>query len=122
MDAEVVREGIACLKTLKMSEAVKIMQRGGDMAKELAATVGAIGMTTTTVVEQSGGKIKSLSLDGIAPTEAHVAAGTYRLFREVFLVVKEAASPAVKEFLSFIRSAAGAALIRANGAIPKPGA
>jgi hypothetical protein len=53
-------DGISCLKTLKMSEEIKVMQRGGDMAKELATTNGAIGMTTTTVAEQSGGKIKAL--------------------------------------------------------------
>ena len=60
VDAEVVRDAIACLKTLKMPEAVKVMPRGGDMARELAATPGAIGMTTTTVAEQSGGKIKAV--------------------------------------------------------------
>ena len=119
VDAEVVRDGIACLKTLKMPEAVKVMQRGGDMANELAATVGAIGMTTTTVAEQSGGKIKALSLDGVAPTETNVSAGTYRLVREVFLVVKGDASPAVKAFLAFVKSADGAKVIKANGAIPK---
>ncbi|MFM9846782.1 MAG: substrate-binding domain-containing protein [Hyphomicrobiaceae bacterium] len=119
VDAEVARDGIACLKTLKMPEAVKVMQRGGDMANELAATVGAIGMTTTTVAEQSGGKIKALSLDGVAPTEANVSAGAYRLVREVFLVVKGDASPAVKAFLAFVKSADGAKVIKANGAIPK---
>jgi phosphate transport system substrate-binding protein len=121
VDAEVVRDGIACLKNLKMSDAVKVMQRGGDMAKELAATTGAIGMTTTTVVEQSGGKIKALSLDGVAPTEANVAAEKYRLVREVFLVAKGTASPATKAFLAFVKSADGANVIKANGAIPQAG-
>jgi len=121
VDAEVARHGIACLKTLKMPEAVKIMQRGGDMANELAATVGAIGMTTTTVVEQSGGKIKALALDGVAPTEANVIAGTYPLVREVFLVVKADASPAAKAFLAFVKSGDGGKVIKANGAIPKTG-
>ena len=119
VDAEVARDGIACLKTLNMPGAVKVMQRGGDMANELAATVGAIGMTTTTVAEQSGGKIKALSLDGVAPTEINVSAGTYRLMREVFLVVNGDASPAVKAFLAFVKSADGAKVIKANGAIPK---
>ncbi len=119
VDAEVVRDGIACLKTLKMPEAVKVMQRGGDMAKELAATTGAIGMTTTTVAEQSGGKIKALSLDGVAPTEGNVAAGQYRLVREVFLVVKASAPAATKNFIAFVKSAEGAKIIKANGAIPK---
>lgn len=119
VDTEVVREGVACLKTLQMPETVKVMQRGGDMAKELAGTVGAIGMTTTTVAEQSGGKIKALILDGAAPTEANVTAGSYGLVREVFLVVKETTSSATKAFLAFVRSAEGAAVIKANGAIPK---
>jgi len=119
VDTEVVREGIACLKTLKMPEAVKVMQRGGDMAKELATAAGAIGMTTMTVAEQSGGKIKALSLEGVAPTEANVTAGQYRLVREVFLVVKASASPATKDFIAFVKSADGAIIIKANGAIPK---
>ena len=121
VDAEVARDGIACLKMLKMPGVVKVMERGGDMAKELAATPGAIGMTTTTVADQSGGKVKALSLDGIAPMEANVNAGTYRLVREVFLVVKESAPPAVKAFIAFVKSSDGAKVIKANGAIPKSG-
>jgi phosphate transport system substrate-binding protein len=119
VDAEVVRDGIACLKTLKMPPEVKVMERGGDMARELAATAGAIGMTTTTVADQSSGKIRALSLDGTAPTEANVRAGTYRLVREVFLVIKTSASPAVQSFIAFVKSADGAKVITANGAIPK---
>ena len=121
VDAEVVRDAIACLKALKMPEAVKVMPRGGDMAKELAATPGAVGMTTTTVAEQSGGKIKAVSLDGVAPTEANVTAGKYRLVRAVFLVAKQDASSATKAFLDFVTSADGAGVIKANGAIPKAG-
>ena len=68
VDAEVTRDGISCLKTLKMPTAVAVMERGGDMARELAATPGAIGMSTKTVADQSGGKIKALALDGTAPT------------------------------------------------------
>ena len=98
VDTEVVRDGISCLKTLKMSEEIKVMQRGGDMAKELATTNGAIGMTTTTVAEQSGGKIKALSLDGVAPTAENVVAGSYRLVREVFLVIRTNASQETKAF------------------------
>ncbi len=121
VDAEVTRDGIACLKPLKMPAAVKVMERGGDMARELAATSGAIGMTTTTVADQSSGKIKALSLDGIAPTEANVTAGTYRLVREVFLVVKVSAPTFVKSFIAFVKSPDGAKVIKANGAIPKSG-
>ena len=122
VDAEVARNGIACLKAVKMPDTIKIMPTGGDMAKELAATTGAIGMTTTTVVEQSGDKIKALSLDDVAPTEANVTAGKYRLVREVYLVAKGDASPETKAFLSFVKSPDGAIVIKANGAIPNAGA
>ena len=121
VDTEVVRDEIACLKVLKMPDAVKVMPSSGDMANELATTAGSIGMTTMTVVEQSGDKIKVLWLDGVAPTEANVVAGKYRLIREVFLVAKASASLETKAFIAFIKSADGAKIIKANGAIPKVG-
>lgn len=121
VDAEVIRAGIACLTTLKMPPFVKVMDRGGDMAKGLTATTGAIGMTTTPVVEQSKGQIKTLSLDGIAPTEANVINGSYRLVREVYFVANGDAAPATKAFLAFVKSADGPRIIRANRAIPKSG-
>jgi phosphate transport system substrate-binding protein len=107
VDTEVVRDRIACLKELKMPDAVKVMARAGDMAKELAAVPGAIGMTTTTVVEQSQGRIRAASLSGVAP-----------MTRDSFLVTKASPTPAVAKFVEFVRSSAGAEVIVANGAVP----
>ena len=118
VDAEVVRAYIKCLKDLRMAEGVKVMPSAGDMAKELAATRGAIGMTTMTVVEQSKGNIKALSLEGIAPTVENVEGKRYPLVRQSFFVVKSPASPAVARFVAFVRSPEGVQIIRANGAIP----
>lgn len=117
VDTEVVRDGVSCLKSLAFAPTVKIVQRGSDMTKDLAETRGAIGMTTATVVEQSGGKIKALALNGIAADEANVSLGKYGIIREIFLVVKGPASPAVQQFMAFIRSPEGAAIIKANGAV-----
>ena len=118
VDAEVARDGVKCLKSLKMSEATKVMQRGGDMAAELAAAPGSIGMTTSTVVGQSGGKIRAVALNGVKPDEANVLSGKYGLTREAYFVTKAQASPAVAKFLNFVRGPEGAAVIKANGAIP----
>jgi phosphate transport system substrate-binding protein len=118
VDAEVVRAKVACLADVKMSEGVKVMPRSGDMATELAATPGAIGMTTTTVVEQSLGRIKLLSLNGVIPSAENVEHKTYALTRDSFLVTKAPPSPAVARFVEFVRSAEGAAVITANGALP----
>jgi phosphate transport system substrate-binding protein len=117
VDTEVVRAGVACLNAMKFPDAVKVMAKGGDMAKALAATPGAFGMTSATVVEQSEGKLKALTLDGVAANEANVAAGRYRLTRDAFLVIRNNASPAVKAFIDFVNSADGAAVIRGNGAM-----
>jgi phosphate transport system substrate-binding protein len=118
VDAEVVRAKLACLKTLTMPEAVTVMPRSGDMARELAATVGAVGMTTTTVVEQSRGQIKALSLNGIVPSADNVRRSAYTLTRDSFLVTKGMPPPAVARFVEFVRSPAGASVIAANGAVP----
>lgn len=117
VDAEVVRDNIACLKDLKMADVVKVMAKAGDMATELAATTGAIGMTTMTVVEQSQGKIKALSIDGMNPSAQNVERKTYPLVRESFFVIKAPASPAVTRFLEFTRGSMGNTVITSNGAI-----
>jgi phosphate transport system substrate-binding protein len=118
VDTEVVRHNIECLKNLKMSDAVKVAPKSGEMAQALAATGGSIGMTTMTVVEQSAGRIKPVSLRGIAPSADNVKNKTYILTRDSFLVTHASPPPAVAKFLEFIQSDAGAKVISGNGAVP----
>ncbi len=118
VDAEVVRRRVGCLTQLQMPDGVRVMSKSGDMARELAVTAGAIGMTTMTVVEQSQARIKPLALNGIEPTAENVRSGAYGLTRDSFLVTKAASSPAVVGFLEFVRSPEGKRVISANGAVP----
>ena len=118
VDTIVVRHHIACLADLKIPETVRVAPKSGEMAQQLAATPGAIGMTTMTVVEQSAGGIKPVSLRGIAPTPDNVRSRTYNLTRDSFLVTQAQPPAAVTDFLQFIRSAAGQKVIAANGAVP----
>jgi phosphate transport system substrate-binding protein len=117
VDAQVAREGVGCLKALKLPESVKINAGARDMAKALAETPGSIGVTSATVVEQSGGKVKSVALNGVAPSEANVASGKYRLTRDAFLILGTAPSAQAKAFIDFVKSPEGKAVIKANGAI-----
>lgn len=121
VDAEVVRANIQCLADLQMPASVKIMPKTGDMAKELSETPGAIGMTTMTVVEQSQGRIRALSINGIAPSPENVERAVYPLVRKSFFVTRATPPPAVAQFLQFVRDPVGQRVIRANGAIPVPG-
>jgi phosphate transport system substrate-binding protein len=117
VDMEVVRDGLACFKGLKILEGARSLERAGDMARALAETTGAIGMTSATFVAQSQGKIKALALNGIAASEDNVASGSYRLTRDSFLVTSNTPTTPVKAFIDFVRGGDGAAVIKANGAI-----
>lgn len=118
VDPEVIRDKIACFRELKEVETAKVMARGGDMAKGLAETPHAIGMTSMTVVEQSGGQVKALSLSGTAPTEENVKSGRYVLTRDFLFVIRGEPTPPVKKFVDFVLSPEGDRVIRANGAVP----
>jgi phosphate transport system substrate-binding protein len=117
VDMEVVRGGLACFKNLKLPEGIRSLERAGDMARALAETPGGIGMTSATFVAQSKGQIRALTLNGSTADEANVVSGKYRLTRDAFLVTGKAPSEAVNAFMAFVRSAEGAAVIKANGAI-----
>ena len=117
VDMEVVRDGLACFKALKILEGARSLQRAGDMARALAETTGAIGMTSTTFIAQSQGKIRTLALNGVAASEDNVVAGRYRLTRDSFLVTSNAPTAPVKAFIDFVNGSDGAAVIKANGAI-----
>ncbi len=118
VDPEVIRAKVGCFKELKEVETAKVMARGGDMAKALADTPYALGMTSMTVVEQSSGKVKALTLNGIAPTAENVRSGRYFLTRDFLFVVKGEPTPSVKRFLDFVLSPEGDRVIQANGAVP----
>jgi phosphate transport system substrate-binding protein len=75
-------------------------------------------MTSMTVVEQSGGKVKALTLNGVAPTAEHVKSGRYFLTRDFLFVIKGEPSPPIKKFLDFVLSPDGDRVILANGAVP----
>ncbi|HSA57322.1 MAG TPA: substrate-binding domain-containing protein [Gemmatimonadaceae bacterium] len=120
VDMEVARAGIPCFTGLALAAGVTVVQETADMAAALAATEGAIGVTTATVVQQSNGRIRALALDGVEPSTDAVRAGRYPLTRASYLITQASPEPGVVHFLEFIRSPAGAAVLTANGSVPAP--
>jgi phosphate transport system substrate-binding protein len=117
VDAEIALAEIPCLKALDFSR-LRIVERPDDMAAQLGVTMGAFGLTSMTYVQQSGGKLRALTLDGVSPEGTNVERGTYTLARRAYLVTKQPVPPAVRRFLEYVRSADGQRVIRANGAVP----
>ena len=118
VDPEVIRAKVACFRELKEPETIKVMERGGDMARALSETPHAIGMTSMTVVEQSAGKVRALSLNGIAPLAENVRSGRYALTRDFMFVIKGEPSAPVRKFVDFVQGPEGDRVIRENGAVP----
>jgi len=118
VDPEVIRAKIGCFAALKETETARVMARGGDMANGLTDTPNAIGMTSMTVVEQSKGKVKALTINGVAPSAENVKNGRYFLTRDFLFVTKGEPTADIKKFLDFVLSPDGDRVILANGAVP----
>ena len=118
VDAEVVAEQVACWKTLTPGERVITVEEPSAMVGTIAATPGAIGMTSSMLIRQGNLPVRELALDEVAPDPGNVAAGTWRLRRKFLLVTRAAPDPSVARFLEFAGSPGGAEVIRAAGAVP----
>jgi phosphate transport system substrate-binding protein len=118
VDAEVAIAGMPCMQGLKPHASVRVIDRPDELAREVAGTAGAIGLTSMPMVEQSSGAMRAVALDGVAPTPHNVGSGTYPLARKAILVHREPPPPVVREFLSFVASAEGDRIIRLNGGAP----
>jgi len=120
VDTEIVRALIPCMKGLLVARSVSLAETTGEMRQALQETSGAIGLTTLTVVRQSIVALRSVSIDGIAPTPENVTKGTYNLVRPAYFVTMTATPAHVKAFMDFVRSERGAAIILENGALAVP--
>ena len=89
---------------------------GGVLAK-VAATPGSIGYVSLDVVDDT---VKALSLDGVAPTEENIVAGSYQLSRPFVMATLgtiEEQNDLVKTWFHYVRSDEGQAVIKAMGLI-----
>jgi phosphate transport system substrate-binding protein len=75
---------------------------------------------TTLANVRGNPKIKVLSIGGIAPNQSTISSGSYPLFTPLYLVTNNNNPKAadVKEFLDFVQSDKGSALLRAHGLVP----
>ena len=100
----------------KCAYAQELDSTGGVLAK-VAATPGSIGYVSLDVVDDT---VTALSLNGVAPTEENIVAGSYTLSRPFVMATKgtvDAQSDAVKTWFGYVESDAGKAVITGLGLI-----
>ncbi len=118
VDAEVLLEHLACFSEITLDTTVQMKEKSGDLARALAGSPGGIGMTTLTRVNQSNGKMKAISINGVRPDASSIRENNYRLLRNSFLVTQQEPAPPVQAFLEFIKGRRGIQVLLNNDAIP----
>jgi phosphate transport system substrate-binding protein len=94
---------------------LRIADTDQDNADALEQLPGSLGATTLTQIVTENRALKPLALDGAAPTLESLAAGRYRYSKTLYLVTGRDPSPLAKEFVAFIRSPAGQAVLARSG-------
>ena len=89
----------------------------GDVITTVSKNANAIGYASLAEVKDS---VTALTIDGVAPTEATVKDGTYKIQRPFVLVTKTgtALSPAAQAFFDYATSAEASEIITKAGAVP----
>jgi phosphate transport system substrate-binding protein len=86
-----------------------------DNADALEKLPGSLGTTTLTQIVTEDRALRPLALDGVAPTLQSLAAGRYHHFKTLYLVTGRNPPPLAKDFVAFVRSPAGQAVLAGSG-------
>lgn len=103
---------------LRSQHEVPVAPTDQDAAELAEKTAGSLTTGTLLQITSENRKVTALALDGIEPTLENIASGHYPYARTYYLVVKPAPSAKVLDFIGFIASADGQAIVRAAGALP----
>ncbi len=87
----------------------------GPLEKYVAATPYSLAMDGISSARKR--PVKVLALDGVRPTKANIANGTYPLFRPLYLVTNSRPSAPVKKLIAFALSKEGQRIISEQGTV-----
>jgi phosphate transport system substrate-binding protein len=97
-----------------VSASAIVVDSTGGIREMVKTDANAIAFGT---MGQMNGDVKALKLNGADATEANVANGSYPLVHPFLMVTRGAPKPAAKDFIDFVLSAEGQALVRKEGLI-----
>jgi len=98
---------------------VKTYTNYTEIVRAVAGDPNGVGYSTIPLASQPG--VKAVSIDGIAPTVEAVNKGLYPYARVLRLYIDKAnATPAAIEFIRFVESEPGQAIVNQMGFAPRP--
>lgn len=94
-----------------------VLRSSGPVEKGVLKNVNGIGVTGISSAKKRD--LKLLQLDGKAPTYENIKNGSYALYRPLYLVIKrDNTKPLVRNFIKYVLSSEGQAIIRGQGTVP----
>jgi len=88
-----------------------------DTADVIEKIPGAFGAVTLALVISEKREIRVLKLNGVVPTARALADGSYPYSKTFYMITKRNWPPVVREFVNFVRSPAGRAILSKNGQV-----
>jgi len=103
-------------KTNSLFEEAVIVSSTDDVTSKVEVDKNAIGYTSIGALTA---KVKALPVDGVEATEANVKLGTYKISRPFVLALRSGEKlPIAEDFIKFVASKAGQAVVTKAGYIP----
>lgn len=90
------------------------------MQEALAITPGAVGLLDVGAISLQRLPLRALELDGYAPSEASVQSRRYPFAKDLAFVAMEAPTGLAADFIRFVHSEEGRALMKVHGYVPLP--
>lgn len=91
-----------------------------DAADEAERLPGSLGTSTLSLTLSEHRRLALVAIEGVAPSVKTLADGTYPYQKSFFLVTRGAPSGLAKQFVEFVRSREGRAILEANGHVAAP--
>lgn len=113
-----LRAAFPCMLNLAEAPEIINLAKHQDMINALTSKPNSIGALDSISLADAQGKFKALKVDG--KSHEGLASGQWPFVLHNNLVLGKNRSEAVKRFIGFIRSPEGAAVIKADKAIPQP--
>ena len=110
-----VFEGKALVKGAQLSPRANVVNSNGAMKTAIAQDANAIGYVG---IGHLDAKLKGIVLDGMTPSQAGAADGSYKVTRLLFMNTKGAPEGLTRAFIDYIYSSDGTEIIKKAGYIP----
>ena len=116
---QVIAARVPAFANVQYADSVKVVHLDPQLIELLDRYPSSIAFINRSALGAARSKVNVLAFEGVAPTPANLASGTYPLRMTFGLIVrKEGLGPGATLFLAYIQSAAGAAIVREHGVLP----